>query len=308
MKKFSVVFFTLFALAVLGCATAPVLNTFMDPMLSAREHAVLILDRKVAVPYIDNTFNRKAVSMILLIPGHHTLMAQYVDKSMDIHYDNSIEFSTTYSDHIRISRNFLAGHVYHLNPVVNGNRVAINIVEESDSSIWETKFLTSASPSNKILPSAVTYRAAQAAPSLFEGTWTLKDIGSALAQQQVLAVEYSFTGQSYSMWVSAPVGIQAIQFINAVRPSWAAVSAPLYAIQRGTFNVIENTVTFNFIQSAFANNLDNALWADNPRAIETTYEFAFNNEGNLVLTFKSGNKAKHFISSAQDPIILVKKE
>ena len=134
----------------MGCHTTPVVNSFMDPDLSVREHALVIVHNNIGVGMVDDKwtfkstgagtegFLRSKTPILLLEPGEHSFAVLYYMKSQG---PNSI--TTSQSNMITIRGNFLAGHAYNLIPQVSGRTVAFSFVEERDPNIWSNKKVAS---------------------------------------------------------------------------------------------------------------------------------------------------------------------
>jgi hypothetical protein len=307
MKNLFVSGSVLFMALLFGCSTSPVVNKFMDPEIPAKEHALLSIDNNIGVGMIDGelTFGasgagtdgtmRSRTPMILLTPGRHTLLVQYIHQTSD---PNST--TTTTSDLIPVTGNFMAGHYYKLQPEMQGNVVAFAISEETDTNIWSTKDLTSVKPPKKVLVASVIRRAAESEPTQLEGAWAVKDVPGS---------EFSFVGQSYLSKKIITLNEAQLKGQNDLRrmSGQSVLSSPAFSAQRGTFVLNENTIIVGQLQMALDNNIDTALWGDTSRKLETTYEFTFNPEGYLALTFKKGRQMLNPFSQ-EDALILIKKE
>lgn len=279
----------------------------MDPELPVREHALLSIDNNIGVGMIDGEFTfgasgagtdgtiRSRTPMILLTPGRHTLMVQYIHQTSDSNY-----ITTTTSDLIPVTGNFMAGHYYELQPELEGNVVKFTIVEKTDSNIWDTRDLTSVKPPKKALVASVIRKAAEAEPTQLEGTWTVKDMPGS---------EFSFVGQSYLSKKIITFNETQLKGQNDLRrmSGQSVLSSPALSAQRGTFVLSGDTIIFGQLQMTLDNNIDTALWGDASRKLETTYEFIFNSEGYLVLNFKKGRQMLNPFSQ-EDTLVLIKKE
>jgi hypothetical protein len=295
---------------VIGCATSPVVNRFMNPEVSVKDHALLIIDNNIGVGMIDGelTFGssgagtdgalRSRTPMILLMPGRHTLMVQYIRQTSD---------SRATSDLIPVTGNFLAGHVYQLQPFVNGDTVSFNFIEDADTSIWDTKDLTSIKPPKKVLFSSIINNATSEPATQLEGTWFAKEVPQEFVQRGVTAIEITFTGKSYMVRMAQTFTDAQLQGQNDLRKmaGQSTLISPAYSGQRGTFEVREDTLTLGVLQTALDNDLDNALWADTTRRIGIDFDYSFGVDGNLTLNFKKGMQMWNYLGKDS---ILIKKE
>jgi hypothetical protein len=299
MKKnnfFSLVAFLAVFLMV-GCATSPVVNKFMNPEISARDHALLIIDNNIGVGMIDGEFTfgssgagtdgslRSRTPMILLMPGRHTLMVQYVRQT-------SNSRTTTTSDLVPITGNLLAGHIYRLQPSVNGNTVSFDFIEETDASIWDSKDLSSVKPPKKVLASSVINNASSEPATQFEGTWLAREIPQEFAQRGVTALEISFIGKSYLIKMVQTFTDTQLKGQNDLRKmsGQSTLVSPAYSAQRGTFEISgEDTLSLGALQITLDNDLENALWGDTARKLVWNFSYSLSSDGNLSLIFKNGD-------------------
>jgi hypothetical protein len=225
---------------LVGCATSPVVNKFMNPELLPKEHALLIIDNNIGVGMIDGEFTfgssgagtdgslRSRTPMILLMPGRHTLMVQYIRQTSD-----SRTTTTTTSDLVPVTGNFLAGYIYRLQPSVNGNTVSFDFIVETDTSIWNSKDLASVKPPKKVLTSSIINNAASESATQFEGTWLVEEISREFAQRGVTAIEITFTGKSYLIKMTQTYTAAQLKGQNELRKmsGQSTLVSPAYTAQ-----------------------------------------------------------------------------
>jgi hypothetical protein len=297
MKKMNV--FGLLAFFLVGCATSPVVNKFMNPELLTKEHALLIIDNNIGVGLVDGEFTfrssgagtdgslRSRTPMILLMPGRHTLMVQYIRETSD-----SRTTSTTTSDLVPVTGNLLAGRIYRLRPSVNGNTVSFDFVEETDTSIWNSKDLASVKPPKKVLVSSIINNAASESATQFEGTWFAEEVSQELAQRGITAIEITFTGKSYLIKMTQTFTDAQLKGQNDLRKmsGQSTLVSPAYSAQRGTFEISgENTLSLGALQITLDNDLENALWGDTARKLVWNFDYSLGSDGDLSLVFKKGD-------------------
>jgi len=295
MKKIGFLWLMVFAVVMMGCASSPVVNTFMDPDLSIREHAILEVGNNVLIGGVDGQlqWGGKAsggdlrTPLLLLTPGRHEFGVMY-------YRDGSV--SRTTSDTVLVSNDFQAGRFYRLLANISGDTVAFNIVEEANPDIWDTKDIVSVKAPKNVPPATLVNRAANAAPTQLEGTWEVKDIPANWANIGATAAEYSFTGESFLMTITLP-------FSEAQVTGRGSQSPISYSGMSGTFTIGGNTIVFALWGFGGGSNLDNSdwEWSYNKRASDSTYEYSFDTNGNLLLTYKGGNR---LLGTA--PMVLVK--
>jgi hypothetical protein len=292
-----------------GCATSPVVNKFMNPELSVKEHALLIIDNNIGVGMIDGelTFGssgagtdgtlRSRTPMLLLIPGQHTLMVQYIEQAGN---------TRTTSDLIPVTGNLLPGHAYRLNPSINGNTVSFDFIAETDTSIWETKDLVSIRPSKKVLASTVINKASSEAATQFQGTWFIKEIPAEFASSGTTEISITFTGKSYFVKLSRPFTDDQLKGQNDIRKmsGQSTLVSPAFLGQRGTFEFSNNTLTLQVLQNTLDNVLDNAQWTT-IKKLNINFDYSLDSSGNLVLSFKNGNRLWNYLGKTS---VLEKKE
>jgi hypothetical protein len=176
------IFFGLLVFLLMGCASSPVVNSFMNPAIPAAEHSFLSVDDNIMIESIDGdmTFRSsgsggssfKRTPMILLIPGKHTITAKYSDSSSSVS-GGMTSVTTSSTDAVSVTGTFLKGQFYSLNPDVNGNTVTFRI-EEKEPSEDDKKAVASVRPP-KEASFEVLMRVAQVAePTPFEGSWKIE--------------------------------------------------------------------------------------------------------------------------------------
>jgi hypothetical protein len=307
------VFFILGLLAFLlaGCATSPVVNKFMNPELSIRDHSLLIIDNNIGVGMIDGEFTfgasgagtdgtlRSRTPMILLMPGRHTLMVQYIRQTSD-----SQTITTTTSDLIPVTGNFLAGYAYRLQPSMNGNTVSFAFIEDVDTSIWNTKDLASVKPPKKVLFSSIVNHAASEAATQFEGTWIVREVPEEFVQRGATAIEITFTGKSYLLVMTQTFNATQLQGQNDIRKmsGQSTLVSPAYSGQRGTFEISGNTLTLGALQITLDNDLDKALWGNTSRKLDMNFDYSSGSDGSLTLSFTKGNHTFNYLGT--NPILV----
>jgi len=310
MKRIVLLCLVAFALVIAGCRSSPVVNKFMNPDLPTQEHALLSIDNNIGVGMIDGEFTFKSsgsgsdgssksrTPMILLMPGRHTLMVQYVHQTTNTSGNRKTKTTRT-SDTIPVTGNFLSGHNYKLQPEVNGDTVSFNFIDENDPDIWKSKNLSSVKPPKKTPNFVLIIRAASKGATRFEGAWAVKGMPGA---------EFVFTGESYTSKMTIELNDAQLKGQNDLRRTsgQSTLRSPAFNAQRGTFVVKGNQITTGQLQMTLDNDVDNALWGDTSKTLNTTYEYSFNSEGDLVLTFKSGKQALNPFSRERE-LVLIKK-
>jgi hypothetical protein len=299
MKKMNYFVFGLLTFLLVGCATSPVVNKFMDPELLTKEHALLIIDNNIGVGMIDGEFTigssgagtdgslRSRTPMILLMPGRHTLMVQYIRQTSD-----SRTTTTSTSDLVPVTGNFLAGYIYRLQPSVNGNTVSFGFAEETDTSIWNSKDLASVKPPKKVLASSIINNAASELATQFEGTWLVEEISREFAQRGVTSIEITFTGKSYLIKMTQTFTAAQLKGQNELRKTsgQSTLSSPAYTAQRGTFEISgEQTLSLGALQVTVDNDIENALWGETARKLVWNFDYSLGSDSGLSLVFKKGD-------------------
>jgi hypothetical protein len=311
MKKNNFFAFSLLVFLLASCATSPVVNKFMNPELSAKDHALLIIDNNIGVGMVDGEFTfgssgagtdgtlRSRTPMILLMPGRHTLMVQYIRQTSD-----SRTITTTTSDLIPVTGNFLAGHIYRLQPSVNGNTVSFAFNEDADTSIWNTEDLASVKPPKKVLFSSIISSAATEPATQLEGTWIVKEVPPEFAQRGATAVEITFTGKSYLVKMTVTFNATQLEQQNEIRKGLGQstlVSTIAYQGQRGTFETNGNTLTLGALQITLDNDLDNAVWINSSQKLDLQFDYSVASDGSLMLSFEKGNQLLNYLG--KNPIL-----
>ena len=145
MRKIGFLCSAAFLFIMMGCASSPVVNNFMDPDTPVRDHAILSVDNNVLIGIIDGIFQGGKASgsggagiisktpSILLTPGRHTLGVMYYQRTSD-----GRTTTTSQTDIVFVNHDFQAGRFYRLLPENRGNTIAFNIVEEASPDIWDT--------------------------------------------------------------------------------------------------------------------------------------------------------------------------
>jgi hypothetical protein len=340
MKKISVLGFVLLAVVLLGCTSMPLVNTFMDPDVPQDGHAALSVDNNIVIATIDGQLTLKSSGgvndgfisaknpIVALTPGEHILNVQYFKRSSDYSYYNNtttVTVTTEKTDFINVSGNFLAGHFYRIYPRTEGKNVYFEIIDETDPDAWDTekakktavkrveterKKLASAKYPKKLATVLVIQKAAVTAPTPLEGTWAYsKETLDLMNNTSKLVsgytdVEYTFTGQSYTLKMTKAITESELKQQNFLRKMLKATPLPsttteIYPGQRGTFEVSGNTITLNMLQTSE----DSSSWTGVMGAgfinslAKQAFDYSFGPDGSLLLSNKE-----------QNPIVLIKRE
>jgi hypothetical protein len=236
---------------------------------------------------------------IVLMPGRHTLMVMYGQQSISSTSSGTVRTMRT-SDLVPVTGDFLAGRYYKLLPQVDGDTVSFHIVEENNPDIWNSRDITSIKAPRKVSFTTLINRATiMGGTTQFEGTWTVKDMAGA---------SFVFTKERFMTVQTVELTENQISVYNSNRKTTgqSPLSSPTFNAQRGTFAVKGNQIIITAMQGTADNNLDVALWGDYSRKIDTTFDFAFNSEGNLVLTFKKGRHILNPLTQVNQ-LVLIKK-
>jgi len=263
MKKLVIFSLVVFALVMTGCASNQIINSFMDREIPVSRHALILVEPNIAVNMIDGELQLKGSLVspimskrILVIPGRHYFTVSWYTRSIS-------GTTTTTSGNVGLSGDFLAGHIYQITAEINGNRILFKITEENDMSIWNSREIASVKPPRRgrTNNTVIFQRAAESSPTELEGTWSLT-IPPSLAQAGVKEIKYTFTGSTYT-FVSTTTAVIGM---------------------RGTITLNGNSLVASWMQTSY----DLASWMNMSRPIETTYEYSFSPEGNLLLKLTRG--------------------
>jgi hypothetical protein len=200
MKKIGLLLFSFTIGAFLsGCATSPVINSFMNPAVPAEEHSFLSIDSTVLIESIDGdmTFRSsgsgsstfKRIPLILLVPGRHTIQVWYQDA-----FTGKTTSTGINSNSIPVSAMFLKGHYYTLYPEVGGGMVSFALRDETDNPaiVADRRSRVSKAKPPKSPSSEVLMRVAEAQdPTPFEGSWKL--------ETSDLISEYVFRSKTFTV-------------------------------------------------------------------------------------------------------------
>ena len=273
------------AIVFSGCASTEVYNSFMDKELPVREHALLLVDRYIALSMIDGELQLKAGTasqnkskMFLLIPGTHSFTLVYVR-------DNGSTISKSDSGGVGLSGDFLAGHIYRITAEISDNKISFHLNEENDKSIWDSKEVASIKPpkQGRINANAISQSAAANAPSELEGTWILLNIPQRGVQFGIEEMMYTFTGSAYTFVSKRKIPSDQLTVVNDSRKRQGlpllTLGDTLQGGTRGTISIKGNTITASQIQTSD----DLQSWQNMPQPAQTIYEYSFNTEGNLLL-------------------------
>ena len=273
---------------LVSCVSTQVVNSYMDKDLPVREHAMLVVDPKVAVHSVYGELkiaswaNQVRIKTILLIPGKHSLSVSWLDTTSGR--------GRITTDSVIISGEFLSGRVYRLTGEEIGDSVIFRLVEDSDKlDLWNSKEVTSVKPPNKgiIKYDLVLERAAGNVRTELEGTWRMMDIPEYLFRfGNIVEMEYIFTGSSYIV-------------------AMISNSGKIYNAYRGTFTVNGNSIIATLMQQSIG---DLETWRIFPMNMgNTTYEFSYSLEGNLLLLRRGREGMAFFPISGNPTRILTKK-
>jgi hypothetical protein len=309
----------------------PLVNTFMDPDVPKDGHAVLSVHNNIVIAAIDGQMTLKSSGqgndgiffkknpIVVLTPGEHLLDVRYVRSSS--HNDM---VTTEQTDIIKLTGTFQAGHFYRIYPRSEGRNVYFEIIDETDPGgdtekekkvavkrvETEKKKLASAKYPKKLSVILAIQKAAAAGPTPLEGTWAYSkealDImnNASKSVSGYTDVEYTFTGQSYTVKMTRAITEKELIQQNAVRGALKAPLLPsntteLYTGQRGTFEASGDTLKLTLRQT----NEDDAPWTTvsgfgflNPLANQT-FNYSFGADGSLLLS-----------SKGQTPFALIKRE
>jgi hypothetical protein len=339
MKKSLVFALVVFMTALLGCRSTPLVNTFMDPDIPPTGHAVLSVHNNVLISMIDGQMTLKSSGgggdgiiaskspIVLLTPGEHTLDVQYYKQTTNVSSGyNTTTYTTTTesSEWLKFTADLEGGHSYRIYPIVEGKSVYIEMIDETDPSVWGgLKFSNNPKRSEalavkavkesgkrvameqkkvptvkypKKLSTLIAYqKAAAAAPTALEGTWLIPDTPEA-AKQGLSEQSYIFTGQSFVNRYRKDLSSFEIKMVNMARKVLKAppITDPvIYGGARGTMEINGNTVTLTFLQM----NNDGLAWISNPSMaqIRVSWDYSFDAQNNLVLDYK-GDKTDNTIT------------
>jgi hypothetical protein len=338
MRKLSVLGFVLLAVVLLGCTSMPLVNTFMDPDVPKEGHAALSVHNNIVIATIDGQMTLKSSGggndgfisaknpIVALTPGEHTLDVQYLKRSSSYtYYNNTTTVTTERTDFIKVGGNFQAGHFYRIYPRTEGKNVHFEVVDETDPGAWDTekakktavkrveterKKLASAKYPKKLAAVLVIQKASAVAPTPLEGTWAYSretlDIMNNTSKlvSGYTDVEYTFTGQSYTVKMTKTITEKELKQQNFLRNMLKVSPLPsttteIYPGQRGTFEISGNTITLNLLQVSE----DSSSWTAVVGAglvnslVDQTFNYSFGTDGNLLLSYKD-----------QNPFSLIKRE
>jgi hypothetical protein len=133
--------FCFLAALLFGCVNyRPLVTTLRDPSIPKEKHAVLSLDYTMMSVRVDGQniasgggggLNYKS-PIILLPSGKHAITARY-QRDTSAPGTTSIE----YSGDMSIEFVFDPGRFYLLYPAFNGNKVQLEVVDETDPFVWD---------------------------------------------------------------------------------------------------------------------------------------------------------------------------
>ena len=233
-----------------GCASSPLVNTFMDRDIAVTNHAVLSVHQTMNIAMIDgvSTMQSGGVSTkaggitisaktptVLLTPGKHTIRVQYADQntSWQDNYSGTQSTQTTTrtaTGFIDVSGDFAEGRFYHIYPDVKARSVSFNIIDETDPNVWDTKSekkaaakrisaakkkLASAAYPAKEVTAVRVQRAMASSPTPLEGTW-VQEIHNDGTQKLIEHV-YTFTGKAFLEYSTVNLTQDEIAQQNAAR-------------------------------------------------------------------------------------------
>ena len=200
---------TILALILAGCASSPLVNTFMDPDIPATNHAALSVHNNLVIAMIDGQMTLKSSGrgndgviaekspIVLLTPGFHTLDVQYMKytKDIDVIGNNQnqairITTTTTQSSWVKFSGEFEGGRYYRFYPVVDGKTVYFQVIDESDPSVWSGLQLASNASQSSKLAAAEMKNAAKrvtTADKKIAGARAPKKLSTLIAYQKAAA-------------------------------------------------------------------------------------------------------------------------
>jgi hypothetical protein len=212
--------------------------------------------------------------------------------------------TTTTSDLTPITGNFLAGHIYRLQPSVYGNSVSFAFNEDANTSIWYTEDLASVKPPKKV-PASVTASnivnsAASEPATQFEGTWIVTEVPP---EGGATAMEITFTGKSYLIKITFAFNAAQLEERNRNRKivgQRTLVSPIAYTGQRGTFEINGNALTLGVLQVAMDNDLDSVVWTSFNQS-DIQFDYSLGSDGSLMLNFKKGQQVFNYLG--QNPIL-----
>jgi hypothetical protein len=315
----------------------PLVNTFMDPDVPREEHAALSVHDNLVIAMIDGQLTLKSSGnaddgiavknpIVVLTPGEHILDVQYLKRSSNYtYYNDTVTVTTEKTDFIKLPGNFLEGHFYRIYPRTEGRNVYFEIVDETDPGTWikerekkvavkrvetEKKKLASAKYPKKLAAILVMQKAAAAGPTPLEGIWAYSKESLDLmnnASKLVSGftdVEYTFTGQSYTLKMTRAITKKELKQQNLFRKMFKISLLPsttteIYLGQRGTVEVIGDTVKFTLLQTSE----DSSSWTSVigagmvNRLVSQTFTYSFGVDGSLLLSYEG-----------QTPFALIKRE
>jgi hypothetical protein len=321
-----------FMAVLLGCQSSPLVNTFMDPDISVSGHAVLSVHNNVLISMIDGQMTLKSGGggndgviaskspIVMLTPGVHTLDTQYYKQTTSVSSGyNSTTYTTTTesSEWLKFTASLEEGHFYRIYPIVENKNVYIEMIDETDPSVWgglkfsnnpqrsdalafkavneaakrvamEQKKVPAVKYPKKVATLIVYQKAAAAAPTALEGTWLMPDTPET-AKAGISEQTYTFTGQSFVNRYRKDLGKFELKMVNVMMKllkSPPLTSPVIYGGARGTMEIDGNTITLTFLQT----NSDGLAWISNPSMaqIKVSWDYSFDTQNNLVLTYKSG--------------------
>jgi hypothetical protein len=315
----------------------PLVNTFMDPDVPKEGHAALSVHNNIVIATIDGQMTLKSSGnagdgiaaknpIVVLTPGEHVLDVQYSKRSSNYtYYNNTTTVTTEETDFIKLPGNFLEGHFYRIYPRTEGKNVYFEIIDETDPGAWDTererkvavkrveterKKLASAKYPKKLATILVIQKAAAAGPTPLEGVWAYSKEALDLMNNTTKLVsgytdvEYTFTGQSYTLKMTKTVTEKELKQQNFLRKILKVSPLPsttteIYPGQRGTVEVTGNTVKFTLLQTSE----DSSSWTAVVGAglvnslVNQTFTYSFGADGSLLLSYEG-----------QNPITLIKRE
>lgn len=282
MKKLNALLLMLLFIVFIDSASSQtIINSFMDPEIPVRGHALIIVDPRIGVSSIDGELQLKAGAidqrkskMIFVIPGIHAFTVVWYSDLTQSH---------TINDPVGLRGNFLAGHIYRIEGQSSGNSIQFQIVEETDLTIWNSKDVTKVKlpKKGKTNYTVVFQKAAATAPTKLEGNWSLI-IPPRLAQYGTEEMLYSFNGSTYTLSTTIILNPQDLKATNELRriKGLPPLTSPIeQSGMRGTITINENRITALWIQQS----VDLEYWQNMQKPVETVYEYSISPEGNILL-------------------------
>jgi hypothetical protein len=305
-------------LALLGCHSTPVVNTFMDPDVSVQEHAVLMVDNNINIAMIDGQMTLKSSGKgtdgaitsksprVLLTPGEHRIDLQYLKQTSNsnISWNNTVTVTTTteQTDFIPFTADFKGGHFYRVYATTEGSQIVFHVDEDSQLS-WESKEFQNIKYPKKIATLLVIQRAAAESPTPLEGTYVLRD-NPDLLKYNITEQAYTFSGKTFVVRMTMNYTDAQLKQQNAMRKFIDKSAAPLtsntlYSFQRGTIEAQDNKVVLSTLQMSqpqASPDSGSAIYTTSPIAPpKYTFNYSFTPEGNLRLGTVEDDRAPVYI-------------